>query len=84
MRQERSDGSVLLLANDSGSPRLQPSDPDLKSRTEELYDAIHSLNVEAVTFGSVMFDDLSVNPKPPYENPAHRSQMKCNAKHNKN
>jgi len=63
-------------ANCIGSPRLQPSDPDLKTRVNEMYEAIHDLKIEALSFGSLMFEDLGLNPKAPYNSSSFRIQLK--------
>jgi len=59
-----------------GWPRLSPEGLELKHRCEQLNTQLNSLNVEALIFGAVNFDDVVSNPKPPYNNQKCRSDIK--------
>lgn len=60
----------------TGTPRLRPMDHDQRLRVEQLTELIHELKVDALTFGAVYHNDLDLSPKFPFDNPAHRAQMK--------
>jgi len=61
----------------NGTPRLRPMDHDHRLRVEQLTELIHELKVDVLTFGSVHHNDLDLSPKFPFDNPAHRAQMKA-------
>lgn len=64
-----------LVANMIGNPGLLPKDRELRARAQELHQTIHDLNIEALSYGAAIYDDLGINPKAPYNCMTNRSQM---------
>jgi len=60
----------------NGNPGLLPRDRDIRTRAEQLHRTIHNVNIEALSFGAAMFDDLGINPKPPYNCLTNCTQMR--------
>jgi len=60
----------------NGNPSLLPKDRDVRTRVEQLHRKLHDLKIEPLSFGAAMFDDLGINPKPPYDCLTNKVQMK--------